>query len=48
MLPQVKRILQESVKRAEIMDMEEEIIDYATDDAMEDKRVEEARYLFSC
>lgn len=46
-LPQIQRILQEFEKQSEIMDMKEEIMNDAIDDAMEDDADEEERYLFN-
>jgi len=43
-LPQIQRILQEFEKQSEIMDMKEEIMNDAIDDAMEDEEDEEERY----
>lgn len=43
-LPQIQRILQEFEKQSEIMDMKEEIMNDAIDDAMEDDADEEERY----
>lgn len=40
-LPQIQRILQEFEKQSEIMDMKEEIMNEAMDDAMEDDGDEE-------
>ncbi|KAG8302507.1 Charged multivesicular body protein 2A [Homalodisca vitripennis] len=42
-LPQIQRILQEFEKQSEIMDMKEEIMNDAIDDAMEDEGDEEER-----
>lgn len=53
-LPQIQKILQEFEKQSEIMDMKEEIMNDAIDDAMEDEGDEEERYrkffyiLFMC
>lgn len=48
-LPQIQKILQEFEKQSEIMDMKEEIMNDAIDDAMEDEGDEEERYrAFSC
>jgi hypothetical protein len=47
-LPQIQRILQEFEKQSEIMDMKEEMMNDAIDDAMEDEGDEEERYLFPC
>lgn len=44
-LPQIQKILQEFEKQSEIMDMKEEIMNDAIDDAMEDEGDEEERYL---
>lgn len=44
-LPQIQRILQEFEKQSEIMDMKEEIMNDAIDDAMEGDDDEEERYL---
>jgi charged multivesicular body protein 2A len=44
-LPQIQRILQEFEKQSEIMDMKEEMMNDAIDDAMEDEGDEEERYL---
>lgn len=43
-LPQIQKILQEFEKQSEIMDMKEEIMNDAIDDAMEDEGDEEERY----
>jgi hypothetical protein len=43
-LPQIQRILQEFEKQSEIMDMKEEMMNDAIDDAMEDEGDEEERY----
>lgn len=45
-LPQIQRILQEFEKQSEIMDMKEEIMNDAIDDAMEGDADEEERYVF--
>lgn len=45
-LPQIQRILQEFEKQSEIMDMKEEMMNDAIDDAMEDEGDEEERYLY--
>jgi charged multivesicular body protein 2A len=42
-LPQIQRILQEFEKQSEIMDMKEEMMNDAIDDAMEDEGDEEER-----
>lgn len=42
-LPQIQKILQEFEKQSEIMDMKEEIMNDAIDDAMEDEGDEEER-----
>lgn len=42
-LPQIQKILQEFEKQSEIMDMKEEIMNDAIDDAMEDEADEEER-----
>jgi charged multivesicular body protein 2A len=42
-LPQIQRILQEFEKQSEIMDMKEEVMNDAIDDAMEDDADEEER-----
>lgn len=51
-LPQIQRILQEFEKQSDVMDMKEEIMNDAIDDAMEDEADEEERYcsiiVFSC
>lgn len=46
-LPQIQRILQEFEKQSEIMDMKEEMMNDAIDDAMEGDEDEEERYLLS-
>ncbi|KRT80549.1 hypothetical protein AMK59_6821 [Oryctes borbonicus] len=43
-LPQIQRILQEFEKQSEIMDMKEEVMNDAIDDAMADDGDEEERY----
>lgn len=43
-LPQIQRIMQEFEKQSEIMDMKEEIMNDAIDDAMEGDADEEERY----
>lgn len=43
-LPQIQKILQEFEKQSEIMDMKEEIMNDAIDDAMEDEGDEEERF----
>lgn len=43
-LPQIQRILQEFEKQSEIMDMKEEVMNDAIDDAMEGDDDEEERY----
>lgn len=45
-LPQIQRILQEFEKQSDIMDMKEEIMNEAIDDAMEDDGDEEERFNF--
>ena len=40
-LPQIQKILQEFEKQSDIMDMKEEIMNEAIDDAMEDEGDEE-------
>lgn len=40
-LPQIQRILQEFEKQSDVMDMKEEIMNDAIDDAMEDEADEE-------
>lgn len=45
-LPQVQRILQEFEKQSEVMDMKEEIMNDAIDDALEDEGDEEERYVY--
>jgi len=45
-LPQIQKILQEFEKQSEIMDMKEEIMNDAIDDAMENEGDEEERYQF--
>lgn len=47
-LPQIQRILQEFEKQSEIMDMKEEVMNDAIDDAMEDDGDEEERYVSEC
>lgn len=42
-LPQIQRILQEFEKQSDVMDMKEEIMNEAIDDAMEDEGDEEER-----
>lgn len=42
-LPQIQKILQEFEKQSDIMDMKEEIMNEAIDDAMEDEGDEEER-----
>ena len=42
-LPQIQRILQEFEKQSDVMDMKEEIMNDAIDDAMEDEADEEER-----
>lgn len=44
-LPQIQRILQEFEKQSEIMDMKEEIMNEAMDDAMEDDGDEEETWV---
>lgn len=44
-IPQIQKILQEFEKQSEIMDMKEEIMNDAIDDAMEDEGDEEERYV---
>lgn len=44
-LPQIQRILQEFEKQSDVMDMKEEIMNDAIDDAMEDEGDEEERYI---
>lgn len=46
-MPQIQRILQEFEKQSEIMDMKEEMMNDAIDDAMEDDADEEETYVFS-
>lgn len=43
-LPQIQRILQEFEKQSDVMDMKEEIMNEAIDDAMEDEGDEEERF----
>lgn len=45
-LPQIQRILQEFEKQSEVMDMKEEIMNDAIDDALEDEGDEEERFVF--
>lgn len=47
-LPQIQRILQEFEKQSEIMDMKEEIMNEAMDDAMEDDGDEEETLVIYC
>lgn len=42
-LPQIQKILHDFEKQSEIMDMKEEIMNEAIDDAMEDEGDEEER-----
>lgn len=42
-LPQIQKILQEFEKQSDVMDMKEEIMNEAIDDAMEDEGDEEER-----
>lgn len=44
-LPQIQKILQDFEKQSEIMDMKEEIMNDAIDDAMEDEGDEEERWV---
>lgn len=44
-LPQIQRILQEFEKQSEVMDMKEEIMNDAIDDALEDEGDEEERFV---
>lgn len=43
-LPQIQRILQEFEKQSDVMDMKEEIMNEAIDDAMGDEADEEERF----
>lgn len=43
-LPQIQKILQEFEKQSEIMDMKEEMMNDAMDDALGDEDDEEQRY----
>lgn len=45
-LPQIQKIMQEFEKQSEIMDMKEEMMSDAIDDAMGDEADEEERLLF--
>lgn len=45
-MPQISKILQDFEKQSEIMDMKEEMINDAIDDAMGDEDDEEERYNF--
>lgn len=44
-LPQIQRILQEFEKQSDVMEMKEEIMNDAIDDAMEDEADEEERLI---
>jgi charged multivesicular body protein 2A len=45
-LPQIQKIMQEFEKQSEIMDMKEEMMSDAIDDAMGDEADEEERLIF--
>jgi charged multivesicular body protein 2A len=45
-LPQIQKIMQEFEKQSEIMDMKEEMMSDAIDDAMGDEADEEERFIF--
>ena len=45
-LPQIQQIMREFEKQSEIMDMKEEMMNDAIDDAMGDEDDEEERYIF--